>query len=233
MLLEPTLSNKLDQKGQSNREKEGNLSWWRADLEAFYLPRELVTCIHLLTGGESQKEWGFGWRNHTRSHEESQKRAAKREWTKEEVTTVAILKLRENIKEEYYFPTTTPLSSPLPISPRPISAYPSPPDASNFSHIYWTSSHTLNAGEPLVMIGSPFGIYAPSAFLNCLSSGILSNKIQVDQRLHKTNISSMFPLLLTDVRCMPGYEGGPVIDQRGQLVGVHYFPFVQVLERRK
>ncbi|KAL6074500.1 Trypsin domain containing protein, variant 2 [Balamuthia mandrillaris] len=80
----------------------------------------------------------------------------------------------------------------------------------------WISAKALSRGESMMTIGSPYGLLSPNAFLNCVSAGALSNKVTC------TDVTGglVVPLLLTDTRCLPGMEGGAVIDPCGQWVGM-------------
>lgn len=65
----------------------------------------------------------------------------------------------------------------------------------------------LRVGEWVVAIGSPFG------FDNTVTAGIVSAK--------KRELGSDVPLLQTDVAVNPGNSGGPLINVRGEAVGIN------------
>ncbi|KAG0554221.1 hypothetical protein KC19_12G074000 [Ceratodon purpureus] len=74
-------------------------------------------------------------------------------------------------------------------------------------------------GESLIAVGSPFGALSPVHFQNSVSVGIVSNLWPPTR--------SPPSLLMADVRCLPGMEGGPVFDERGNLVGMLTRPLRQ------
>ncbi|XP_019620459.1 PREDICTED: uncharacterized protein LOC109467009 isoform X2 [Branchiostoma belcheri] len=55
-------------------------------------------------------------------------------------------------------------------------------------------------GSPVVAVGTPFGVLCPSVFMNSLVRGIVCNTAGKDGAL-----------ILTDARCLPGTEGGPLL----------------------
>lgn len=64
----------------------------------------------------------------------------------------------------------------------------------------WAPAATLRKGAALLACGTPFGALCPELFLNALSTGVLSNATGPQRAL-----------LLTDARCLPGTQGGPVL----------------------
>ena len=57
----------------------------------------------------------------------------------------------------------------------------------------------LTIGDTVHMVGTPFGAMSPSVFLNSVSEGIVCNMAGSNQEL-----------IVTDARCIPGTEGGPL-----------------------
>ncbi|XWS12621.1 hypothetical protein CRYUN_Cryun37aG0105800 [Craigia yunnanensis] len=74
-------------------------------------------------------------------------------------------------------------------------------------------------GEFLLAVGSPFGILSPLHFFNSISVGSVANCYPP--------ISSDRALLLADIRCLPGMEGGPVFGVQNTLVGILIRPLRQ------
>ncbi|XP_050371282.1 glyoxysomal processing protease, glyoxysomal isoform X2 [Argentina anserina] len=74
-------------------------------------------------------------------------------------------------------------------------------------------------GDFLVAVGSPFGILSPVHFFNSISVGSIAN-------CYLPN-SSYSPLLMADIRCLPGAEGGPVLSENAQLIGMLIRPLRQ------
>ncbi|CAI5992019.1 unnamed protein product, partial [Closterium sp. NIES-64] len=65
-----------------------------------------------------------------------------------------------------------------------------------------SANDTLTPGSPVLLLGSPFGVLAPTLFANSLSSGVLS---------------AVLPggILALDLPFLPGMEGAPVLDAMG------------------
>ncbi|CAL9015522.1 unnamed protein product [Prunus brigantina] len=82
-----------------------------------------------------------------------------------------------------------------------------------------TISSSTKKGDFLVAVGSPFGVLSPVHFFNSISVGSISN-------CYPPN-SSYSSLLMADIRCLPGGEGGPVLNEHAQLVGILIRPLRQ------
>ncbi|XVF25773.1 hypothetical protein REPUB_Repub13aG0242400 [Reevesia pubescens] len=79
---------------------------------------------------------------------------------------------------------------------------------------------TLNKrGEFLLAMGSPFGILSHVHFFNSISVGSVANFYPPK--------SSDRALLMADIRCLPGMEGGPVFGDQNTLVGILIRPLRQ------
>ncbi|MCL7021863.1 hypothetical protein MKW94_018806, partial [Papaver nudicaule] len=74
-------------------------------------------------------------------------------------------------------------------------------------------------GDLLVAMGSPFGILSPIHFLNSISVGSVANSYPSG--------SSKSSLLMADIRCLPGMEGGPVFGECARLIGIVSRPIRQ------
>ncbi|MCD6251330.1 MAG: Do family serine endopeptidase [Psychrobacter sp.] len=70
-------------------------------------------------------------------------------------------------------------------------------------------SNALKVGEPVLAIGSPFG------FDYSASAGIVSAKSRSFSR--ETSV----PFIQTDVALNPGNSGGPLFNQRGEVIGIN------------
>ena len=68
-------------------------------------------------------------------------------------------------------------------------------------------SGKLKTGEWVIAIGSPFGLE------NTVTAGIVSAKIR--------DTGEYLPLIQTDVAVNPGNSGGPLINMRGEVVGIN------------
>ncbi|XP_021740633.1 glyoxysomal processing protease, glyoxysomal-like [Chenopodium quinoa] len=82
-----------------------------------------------------------------------------------------------------------------------------------------TMSYLSKRGDFLLSIGSPFGVLSPLHFFNSISVGSVSNCYP--------STSMNRSLLMADIRCLPGMEGGPVFGQNGCLVGILNRPLRQ------
>ncbi|MBI3419526.1 MAG: trypsin-like peptidase domain-containing protein [Proteobacteria bacterium] len=74
------------------------------------------------------------------------------------------------------------------------------------------SSAILRVGEPVFAIGNPYGVGIS------LSRGIVSG---LNRSIETTERRHLFNLVQTDAALNPGNSGGPLIDQRGCLIGMN------------
>ncbi|KDP20992.1 hypothetical protein JCGZ_21463 [Jatropha curcas] len=74
-------------------------------------------------------------------------------------------------------------------------------------------------GDFLLAVGSPFGILSPVHFFNSLSVGSIANCYPA----RSSNIS----LLMADIQCLPGMEGGPIFGELAHLIGILIRPLRQ------
>jgi S1-C subfamily serine protease len=95
-------------------------------------------------------------------------------------------------------------------------------DADDLMPIDWGDSDGAEIGSPVWAIGSPFGLTGSVSF------GILSGKHRVDlnanpqYRSSRERISSRYSdLMQSDVAVNPGNSGGPLVNGRGQLIGIN------------
>ncbi|KAL0905173.1 hypothetical protein M5K25_027358 [Dendrobium thyrsiflorum] len=80
-------------------------------------------------------------------------------------------------------------------------------------------SQHQNRGDLIIVTGSPFGVLSPMHFYNSISVGNLANCCPSGSD-HRS-------LLVADIRCLPGMEGGPVFDRHASLVGILTKPLRQ------
>nr|CAB3461065.1 unnamed protein product [Digitaria exilis] len=74
-------------------------------------------------------------------------------------------------------------------------------------------------GDPLLLVGSPFGLLSPFHFFNSISVGAVANCLPPCSVRHS--------LLMADIHCLPGMEGAPVFDKNSGLVGLLMNPLRQ------
>ncbi|AQK86998.1 Glyoxysomal processing protease glyoxysomal [Zea mays] len=74
-------------------------------------------------------------------------------------------------------------------------------------------------GDPLLIVGSPFGLMSPFHFFNSVSVGAVANCLPP--------CTARSSLLMADMHCLPGMEGAPVFDQNSCLVGLLMNPLTQ------
>ncbi|RZC65332.1 hypothetical protein C5167_009020 [Papaver somniferum] len=89
-------------------------------------------------------------------------------------------------------------------------AFNDPPRQQDLPDVHIAPSN--KRGDLLVAMGSPFGILSPVHFLNSISVGSVANSYPSD--------SSKSSLLMADIRCLPGMEGGPVFGEHARLIGI-------------
>jgi S1-C subfamily serine protease len=94
-------------------------------------------------------------------------------------------------------------------------------DAPNLLAISWGDSEAIDVGSPVWALGSPFGLTGSITF------GILSGKHRMNLRGTSYVDSSLETqarygdLMQSDVAVNPGNSGGPLVNARGELVGVN------------
>jgi serine protease Do len=80
-------------------------------------------------------------------------------------------------------------------------------EASNLPFLRTGDSGKIRVGEWVIAIGSPFNLE------NSVSAGIISAKAR--------DTGDYLPLIQTDVAVNPGNSGGPLINMRGEVVGIN------------
>ncbi len=80
-------------------------------------------------------------------------------------------------------------------------------EGSNLPRLTMGDPHKLRVGEWVIAIGSPFGLD------NTVTAGIISAKAR--------DTGDYLPLIQTDVAVNPGNSGGPLINMRGEVVGIN------------
>ncbi|MCE2832064.1 MAG: DegQ family serine endoprotease, partial [Oxalobacteraceae bacterium] len=80
-------------------------------------------------------------------------------------------------------------------------------EGSNFPRLTLGDSSKLRVGEWVIAIGSPFGLE------NTVTAGIVS--------ANSRDTGDYLPLIQTDVAVNPGNSGGPLINMRGEVIGIN------------
>ena len=80
-------------------------------------------------------------------------------------------------------------------------------DANNLAPVKIGDAQSLKVGEWVMAIGSPYGLD------NTVTAGIVSAK--------QRETGDYLPFIQTDVAINPGNSGGPLINMRGQVVGIN------------
>lgn len=80
-------------------------------------------------------------------------------------------------------------------------------EGSNLPRLALGDSSKIRVGEWVIAIGSPFGLD------NTVTSGIVSAKAR--------DTGDYLPLIQTDVAVNPGNSGGPLINMRGEVIGIN------------
>jgi len=80
-------------------------------------------------------------------------------------------------------------------------------EGSNLPRLTMGDSNKIRVGEWVIAIGSPFGLD------NSVTAGIVSAKAR--------DTGDYLPLIQTDVAVNPGNSGGPLINMRGEVIGIN------------
>lgn len=80
-------------------------------------------------------------------------------------------------------------------------------EGSHLPRLMFGDSNKIKVGEWVIAIGSPFGLD------NSVSAGIISAKSR--------DTGDYLPLIQTDVAVNPGNSGGPLINMRGEVIGIN------------
>jgi serine protease Do len=80
-------------------------------------------------------------------------------------------------------------------------------EGSNLPRLTMGDSNKIRVGEWVIAIGSPFGLD------NTVTAGIVSAKAR--------DTGEYLPLIQTDVAVNPGNSGGPLINMRGEVIGIN------------
>ncbi|EGW36305.1 trypsin-like peptidase domain-containing protein [Desulfosporosinus sp. OT] len=88
---------------------------------------------------------------------------------------------------------------------------------SNLTEVIVGDSSKLQVGEPVVVIGNPGG----EEFAGSVTAGVVSATNRLLQ------CESCFNLIQTDAAINPGNSGGPLINYRGQVIGINSAKFQQ------
>jgi serine protease Do len=86
-------------------------------------------------------------------------------------------------------------------------------DATNLPTVKIGDISKLRVGEWVVAIGSPFG------FANTVTAGIVSAKSR--ENLSGDANTDAVPFIQTDVAVNPGNSGGPLLNMRGEVIGIN------------
>jgi len=89
-------------------------------------------------------------------------------------------------------------------------------DASNLPTVAWGDSTKLQPGQTVLAFGSPFGYFQFSVTRGIVSAVNRSNPYSNDAR-------RLGGYIQTDAAINPGNSGGPLVDARGELVGINTF----------
>ncbi len=88
--------------------------------------------------------------------------------------------------------------------------------ATGLSPAKFATNYSIKVGETVVAIGTPISV----SLRNSASAGIISGV--------NRSVSSTYRLIQTDASINPGNSGGPLVNLRGEVVGVNSLKFVSV-----
>lgn len=89
--------------------------------------------------------------------------------------------------------------------------------ASNLNYINLGDSDNIKIGEKTYAIGNPIGV----EFQRTVTSGIVSGINRTIKIEEENNVSYMEDLIQTDATINPGNSGGPLINSKGEVIGVN------------
>lgn len=78
-------------------------------------------------------------------------------------------------------------------------------------------SNSLKVGEPAIAIGSPLG----SEYANSVTSGIISSLNRQVTSTNESNQTVNINAIQTDAAINPGNSGGPLVNIKGQVIGIN------------
>lgn len=87
--------------------------------------------------------------------------------------------------------------------------------------IQWSAAPALVQGNVITAVGSPFGAISPPHFANSIVHGIISNCWSPEPA---SDVRTSPYLLMADMRCLPGMEGGAALDGQGKTVAMMMIP---------
>jgi 2-alkenal reductase len=79
-------------------------------------------------------------------------------------------------------------------------------------------SSLVNVGDPVVAIGNPYGLYSS------MTAGIVSAKGRADDSMQGSEDEGFYlmgDMIQTDAAVNPGNSGGPLLNMRGEVIGVN------------
>lgn len=91
------------------------------------------------------------------------------------------------------------------------------------AEVQWGTKDECIQGARITAVGSPFGVMSPEHFTNTCVHGVISNYCTA-RGVHGNDSGN--GLLMADLHCLPGMEGGPVFNEQGQLVAVTMLPLL-------
>ena len=128
-----------------------------------------------------------------------------------------VLSTREELRAELV--GTDPLSD---IAVLKLDMKSRPGGSSPLPLAYFGSSKSLSVGEPILAMGCPLAIS------QSVTRGIVSNKdmiipkrMSAPLRLDGENVGSVVKLIGHDASIFPGNSGGPLVNLRGEIVGIN------------
>lgn len=86
-----------------------------------------------------------------------------------------------------------------------------PPEGTSFDYLQFASSSSLAVGQKVLAMGNPFG------YDRTLSAGIISG---LSRPLRDSKGHIMLGMIQTDAEVNPGNSGGPLLNSKGQVIGV-------------
>ncbi|PUZ65357.1 hypothetical protein GQ55_3G216600 [Panicum hallii var. hallii] len=199
--------------GNTRDGKSGPPRWLSARLLAMVdVPTAADSVLSLLKHDDSfigRPSWDVGWSladDNQKQVENDIRSSLKSNRNNASVVSIGTLMLAKSATRSAILGIST-INSNIRHSTLKITSYSFFPNARRIN-----VSEMQHRGDSLLVVGSPFGLLSPFHFFNSISVGAVANCLPP--------CAMRSSLLMADIHCLPGMEGGPVFDKNSCLLVV-------------